>query len=216
MGPDLAAERTPDAPAARLRDAVWLSGAAACPHARKLASGAAPRRDLADAVHALAAVHGHRPGLIEAAHDAGPDPWLADAAEHFAHERARLAGLLAASGPLPSTLGQAATEAALANQRRALAVIGGSARRGCALGAAAALMLDWLFVDRILWVASDAFAFSAQPMRFEREAGLDAAIARSVAGGGSERALLFGAEQLLTQQRGFWSLLDARAAARDA
>ena len=107
------------------------------------ASGLNSSRDLADCVHLLCSLHGNPPSLIELAHRHSAEgfarDWLARAAEAFERERLFLVRLTSAVGPLPSTPGAAETEAALNAQRNALEILATSERRGCALGAAAAL-----------------------------------------------------------------------------
>lgn len=201
--------------AVRLADLVQADGSAAHPHARALRSPTVARRDLADAVHALCAVHGTLPGVADKARRGdGADDWLAASAEAFAAERGLLSRLVAASGPLPSTPGQAASEAALVGQRQALRVLASSDRAGCALGVVVALAFEWRAVRPILGNAASAFGITERFELPNPTAGSDAAIAAALASGASERALLFGADQLLAQHRGLWSLLEARAAAR--
>lgn len=193
-------------------------GSAAGPLPRALARPDAGARDLADAVHLLCALHGGYPGLIEQTLLAHPDDaataWLEAAAAGFAGERALLARLTAAAGPIPSTPGQAETEAAIATQRHTLAMLAASARPGCALGAAVALVLDWATVRLALAVAARRTGVTlAAPDLPEAEA-----TARFVADFADtpalRRALQFGAEQLLVQQRHFWELAAARQSAR--
>ena len=118
------------------------------------ASGLNSSRDLADCVHLLCSLHGNPPSLIELAHRHSAEgfarDWLARAAEAFERERLFLVRLTSAVGPLPSTPGAAETEAALNAQRNALEILATSERRGCALGAAAALVGDWWPIRRIL------------------------------------------------------------------
>lgn len=213
MGPNAAISADQSSLAARLAHLAAADGTSAHPHAGLLRRSAAPRRDLADAVHALCAVHGARPGAAEEARRRAGDPWLDRAADLFAAERAVLARLCSAAGPLPSTPGQSATEAALAGQRHALGVLAASDRQGCALGVVAALALDWCAVRPVLYRAAAAFGLSDDVLP-NPTAGVEDALARAVARGVSERAVLFGAEQLLAQHRGLWSLLEARADAR--
>lgn len=184
----------------------------------RLVSGRASRRDLADAVHALCMLHGHHPGMaddaltrciqVEAAE------WLGAVAHGFADDRAALATLVAAAGPLPSTPGHAESEAAILTQRHALDMLARSDRRGCASGAVAALALDWPAIRGVLDRAAEAFgaeiASGALPDPAVTAAAL-AALGDTVA---CERAIGFGAQQLLAQHRGLWSLLEARAEAR--
>ena len=169
-------------------------------------------RDLTDSVHALCILYCGHPDPIAAASARSDDRelrrWLADAADAFTTERHALAAVVAAAGPLPSTPNQAQSEATLAHQRHALDTLARSDRAGCAIGSAVALVLDWRSVRRLVnRVASRAgvdLAPSQLPIE-EPPAIFDPAL---------ERARLFGARQLLTQQRGLWQLLEARAAAR--
>jgi len=118
------------------------------------ASGRHSGRDLADAVHLLCSLHGRYPGLIELALQRcskGPiQDWLARASEGFERERLYLVRLTSAVGPLPSTPGAAETEASLVSARHALETLAMSERKGCALGAATALVGDWWPVRRLL------------------------------------------------------------------
>lgn len=166
-------------------------------------------RDLADAAHGLCKLYGSHPTCIDTAAqrvaDALLGPWLRHAAEGFTAERNYLAAVVAAAGPTPSTPGQAQSEAALVGQRHALEVLASSDRIGCAIGAAFALVADWHAVRPLL-------------DRLATRAGLTAIPADLPAGAPADllddRARLFGARQLLTQQRQLWALLEARAAAR--
>lgn len=211
------------APTANAWDAVvrlaQADGIVAHPHLRALLDGRVQQRDLADAVHALCAVHGRQPGMIDAAlarraQDAAHD-WLAVASAAFAGERAYLARLTAAVGPLPSTPGQAESESSFAGQRHALEMLARSDRGGCATGAVAALMLDWQPTRQMLDRAAERFGVTPPDDRLP----LDANTARVVATLGDtpacERAIVFGAQQLFAQHRGFWDLLDSRRTARD-
>lgn len=190
-------------------------GAATHPFHARLRAARAPARDLGDAVHALCQVHGEHPDLIEiVAKGAPPSParaWLDHAAAAFAAERAGLAQLTAAAGPLPSTPGQARTEAALTAERHALEMLARSERAGVGLGAAAALLIDWAALRAVLDRAAERFGAalppSALPSLGETAAALDASPA-------AERAISFGAQQLFAQHRGLLSLLEARASAR--
>ena len=182
------------------------------------ASGVHSARDLADAVHLLCSLHGRHPSLIEVAHRnsaAGPArEWLGRAAEGFERERLFLVRLTAAVGPLPSTPGAAETEASLSAQRNALEILAASERRGCALGAAAALVGDWWPVRRLLDRAASRAGLDAPAPSLPDETTVVAAIEAASDTPASERALSFGSEQLLLQHRGLFDLLEARAEAR--
>lgn len=187
-------------------------GTGAHPFALQLAGPRPSPRDMGDAVHALCAVHGHHPDLLTIVAEGAMAPaardWLLRAAAGFAAERATLAQLVVAAGPLPSTPGQAETAAALTAERHTLAMLARSERTGVALGAAAALVGDWPAIRGVLARAADRFGVALSPADLPDPAALlDTAQ-------GSERAVGFGAQQLLAQHRGLWSLLEARASAR--
>ncbi|WEK42601.1 MAG: hypothetical protein P0Y64_14610 [Candidatus Sphingomonas colombiensis] len=184
-----------------------------------LAYPATPLRDLADAVHALCALHGMAPSIID---QAGTAPgssgavreWLSAAALAFDAERNLLATLTAAVGPLPSTPGQAQSEAAIVSQRHALTMLAESDRVGCAVGATAAFLLEWTSIRRVLVIAGERVGIFPErsPLPTDRQT---IAMLDDLGGGSAtRRAVTFGVQQLLAQHRGLWQLLDARASAR--
>lgn len=181
------------------------------------ARGREAARDLADAVHLLSSLHGRHPGVIDLARikPAEDDArgWLDAAAEGFAAERAYLMRVVVAAGPLPSTPGQAETEAAVAGQRHAIEMLAGSERNGCALGAAIALVLDWRAARAVIDAAAQRFSVPLTPPSLPSTR-QTLAIAEGVVSPGVERALVFGAQQLIVQHRGLWDLLEARSGAR--
>lgn len=194
-------------------------GSARHPFVRTVSARGATTRDLADAIHLLCALHGRHPGVIDHAMTHGPssaaESWLEEAASAFAQERALLARLTAAAGPIPSTPGQAESEAAVAHQTHALDMLAQSDRAGCAVGAAIALILDWHSIRGVLDAAADraglTVARPALPIDADT-ATLAAALASDPA---VERAMSFGAQQLLAQHRALWDLAEARKSARD-
>ena len=177
-----------------------------------------PARDLADAVHLLCGLHGNQPSLVELAHRhsaEGPArEWLARAAESFERERLFLVRLTSAVGPLPSTPGAAETEATMNAQRNALEILSTSERKGCALGAAAALVGDWWPIRRLLDRAASRAGIDSPAPALPDEASIVAVIEAASDTPASERALGFGGEQLLLQHRGLFDLLEARSDAR--
>ncbi len=189
-----------------LASLVAREGTASSSYVDALCARRASTRDLSDAVHAVCLLHGHHPGLVDhaiARTRSAPD-WLAEAASSFTAERAWLAGLVAAAGPLPSTPSQAEAEAAISGQRHAFDMLAGSDRAGCALGAVAALMLDWVAIHRLLDVAASRFGVAPQPYAFTHPDIVES----------HRRAALFAGQQVLAQHRGLWQLLESRAAAR--
>lgn len=199
---------------------VAEDGSARHPHLNSLIEGSGPHaaRDLADSIHLLCSVHGHYPGLIEQAHSAcrgGPgQKWLGHAADAFERERLYLVRLTAAVGPLPSTPGAAETEATLVAQRHALEILAKSERRGCSLGACTALVSDWWPIRRLLDRAASRIGIETPAPSLPDEASVLSVIAKECDTPASERALAFGGEQMLLQNRGLFDLLEARAAAR--
>lgn len=197
---------------------VKADGTHAHRHAAALCDRAAPMHDVTDAVHIACILHGRQPGVIDhaCAHTHVPvaAAWLAEAADAFATERQYLAAIVSAAGPLPSTPGQAESESAVTAQRHALDMLAQSDRVGCAFGAAAALALDWAMTREIFDGAADRLGLAdvalALPAPHETAFVVDSFGDRPAV----ERALLFGAQQFLAQQRGLWDLLEARSSAR--
>jgi hypothetical protein len=175
-------------------------------------------RDLSDAVHLLCSLHGRYPGLVEVALQRCPDgpvqSWLSRASEAFERERLYLVRLTSAVGPLPSTPGAAETEASLVAARHALETLALSERKGCALGAATALVGDWWPIRRLLDRAAARAGLQCPAPSLPDEASIVEVIGLSSDGPASERALAFGSEQLLLQHRALFDLLEARASAR--
>lgn len=175
-------------------------------------------RNLADLLHVLCILHGRYPGIVDHAAlrvvEAAPRAWLADAAYGFAGERAYLARLAVAAGPVPSTPGGAASDAAVFGQRHAIEMLAQSERQGCALGAAMAVVLDWAAIRFALDAAAHRYGIEA-PAYAAADADRIAGVADGFGPDGApRRALMFGAEQVLVQHYGLWDLLESRAAAR--
>ena len=209
----------PDAAAAQVAR-VAEYGLAGHPHAVHLASASGPlaARDLADAVHLLCSLYGRHPGLVELAlghAPAGPvRDWLAAASDAFERERLYLVRLTAAVGPLPSTPGSAETESVLGAQRHAIETLALSERRGCALGATTALVADWGAVRFVLDRAALRMGVEVPACLLPDAEAVLTVIRAAIDGIAAERALGFGGEQLLLQNRGLFDLLEARASAR--
>jgi hypothetical protein len=206
---------------AELLDALVASdGTGAHPHVRSgaLSSGPEAMRNLADAVHFLCLLHGRYPGVIDSAARKAIDPasrqWMAEAADAFAEERAFLSKIASAVGPLPSTQGQAQCEAAVAAQRKAIDMLAESDRHGCAVGAAIALTLDWRTIRVLLDISAQRLDLTPPTCTLpdlRETARLAATVADTPA---VERAMVFGAQQLVMQHSGLWDLMAARAASR--
>lgn len=195
-------------------------GSASHPYigAPELLQGDAAHRNLADVVHFFCLAHGRYPGVVDLAASRVTHPaarhWILKASAGFTAERSVLTRLVVAAGPLPSTPGQARSEAAVTAQTHALATLAQSERNGTALGSAIALVLDWRMIRRVMDAAGRRFGIDPSPMDLPTlTESLDIATA-SASTPAVERALAFGAQQLLIQQRGLWDLLETRAGAR--
>jgi hypothetical protein len=201
-------------------DLVTSEGAAA--HAfvqsRKLVDGRSATRNLADAIHFFCILHGRHPGVMDhaAARAVEPDErrWFAAATGAFAMERAYLSALSAAAGPMPSTAGQQQCEATVLAQSHAIDMLGQSERRGCALGAAVALAIDWRAIRAVLDAAAQRLDVMIRPATLPDLPDTISLIAAQQSSPAVERAMLFGAQQMLAQHRGLWDLLATREAVR--
>lgn len=197
-------------------------GSAAHPYlaSSELLRGPDAARNLADAVHSLCTLHGRHPSVIDLAAERTVDPatraWLIAASEAFAGERHYLAALAVAAGPVPGTPGGSASEAAVASQHAAIATLGRSERRGCALGAALGLAADWAGIRDVLDAAGRRLGVDPPPRRLAELEAIQAVAQAAADSAPVERALLFGVEQILVQHHCLWALLEAREQARRA
>lgn len=183
-----------------------------------LVLGRTPTRLIADSVHLIGMLQGRQPGIIDYAATRCIQPaavaWLEEAAAAFAIERGYLTRLTSTAGPMPSTPGQADTEATVAAQRHALDMLAQSDRNGCAIGAAVALIIDWMAIRVVLDSASERFGLTIPKCALpdlQETTSMVGAIANAP---GIERAMAFGAQQIFAQHRGLWDLIEARASAR--
>lgn len=204
----------------RLLMAVAEQGSAAHPYPRSadLLSSPDAARNLSDAVHFLCMLHGRRPGVIDHAANRCLSPsgraWFAEATEAFAAERLFLTRLAVAAGPIPGTPGHASTESTVLSQRHALEMLAQSERKGCALGAAVALAIDWATVRGVIDVAAQRFGVDVPVRRMSHPHEVAAFAMVEASSPAMERAMMFGAEQISVQHFGLWDLLEARQQAR--
>ncbi len=214
-------ERSGFAPAAAHAARMAAAGTHGHLHAQDLqmvANGILPR-DFDDLVHLLCNLYGRHPAFLDLALTlcpAGPvQEWLALAANAFERERLYLVRLTAAVGPPPSTPGNAQTEAALVAQRHALETLARSERSGCALGAATALIGDWRSIRPLLDRAASRVGIEAPAFGLPDEHSISNVLDDCAVTAGADRAIRFGAEQMLLQHRAMFDLLEARAEARE-
>jgi hypothetical protein len=195
-------------------------GSASHPYTHSFELNADPlaNRNLADVLHLLSMLHGAQPGLVEASamRNVAPqaDQWFKRAVRGFAVERSYMAQLIVVAGPTPSTPGEAETGAAVLGQRHALDTIAASDRFGCALGAVAALLFDWQSIRSVLDTAAVRNGIEVPECELPDDDETSSVLNRLPPQPRLDRALAFGARQLLVQHRGLWDLLETRAKAR--
>lgn len=186
---------------------------------RRLAMPGVAGRDLADAVHAICSVHGRPNDLFEEAARRSVGEldarWIEAAADAFQLERSYLAHLMAAVGPLPSTPGQAESDAAFAGLRHTFDMLARSDRAGCATGAALALVIDWHAFRTILDAAALRAGSTIAATQLPDLAETGTIAAGHAASAAVRRAMAFGAQQTFAQHRGLCDVIEARAVARD-
>ena len=201
---------------------VAVEGSAAHRHVRttSLVDTAEATRNATDAIHHLCMLHGRHPGVIDHAAARTTETMIRGAlfaaADVFSAERGLLAKLVVAAGPLPSTPGQAETEASVIAQHHAIEMLAQSDRSGCAIGAAIAVMLDWHAIRPVLDAAARRFGVNTTPLSLPDRDALRHLARSACPTPATERAMMFGAQQIATQHRGLWDLLEARSIARAA
>jgi hypothetical protein len=204
----------------RLLACVDEHGSAAHPYLRSdaLLRGPHAARNLSDAVHFLCMLHGRHPGVIDHAANRCVEPstraWFNSATTAFAEERAFLARLSFAVGPTPSTPGAGDSESTVMGQRHAMEMLAQSERKGCALGAAFAVVVDWSSIRTVLNAAALRFGLEVPVSRLSLDAEVAALADAACSTPPLQRATLFGANQIVLQHHGLWDLLEARQLAR--
>lgn len=193
--------------------AGFLDRCMAAPDLRKSVKDSLPAL-LADIAHFLNISHGRYPGVIDHAAskivDAEARSWLTQATGAFAAERAFLNRLTVAAGPIRRHPDQDKVEALLATQHRSFEMLATSDRRGCPAGAAMAFALDWQATRELLDRAALMLGLEREQCTLpstESTVKLADALSGQPA---VERAMAFGSEQLLAQQKGLWHLIAAR------
>lgn len=192
---------------------AFLDRCMTAPDLRKSVKDSLPAL-LADVAHFLNVSHGRHPGVIDHAAEKITDDaaqmWLQKAKNGFAAERVFLNRMTVAAGPIRRHLDQDKVEALLATQHRSFEMLASSDRKGCPAGAAMAFVLDWQATRPLLDQA--AMMLSIQPFKSELPTATETmALADTLCGQPAvERAMAFGSQQLLAQQKGLWHLIAAR------
>jgi hypothetical protein len=192
---------------------VFLDRSMSSPDLRKSVKHSLPAL-LADIAHFLNISHGRFPGVID--HAAGKivdleaRDWLTAATAAFTAERAFLNRLTVAAGPIRRHVDQDKVEALLATQHRSFEMLATSDRRGCPAGTALAFSLDWQATRGLLDRGAMMLGLEGEDCTLP-DASSTIALADALAGDPAvERAMAFGSEQLLAQQKGLWQLIAAR------
>ena len=205
-----------------LDPALFDGGAGRHPWLVQLASdhGRAAGLDLADAVHWLSKLHGGAIGLVDGASlkagGAAERSFLARAYEAWQCERRALTRLVVAVGPAPSTPGQIADDATVAGLSAAIATLATSERSGVALGAAAALVVEWHGLRALMNRAADRFTVTIPGCDLPSGVEVLATVAGLLDGPTTARAATFGARELIHQHGSLVELLRRRSTARQA
>jgi hypothetical protein len=169
---------------------------------------------MADIAHFINISHGRHPGVIDHAAskivDDAARTWLIQAADGFAAERRYLNALTVAAGPIRRHIGQDKVTAMITGQNKNFEMLATSDRNGCPAGCAIAFVTDWsqsrVLLDRAALILGMQPAPNALPTQQDCTHLADA-IATNDA---TRRAMAFGAQQLLGQQRGLWQMIAAR------
>lgn len=169
---------------------------------------------IADIAHFLCISHGRHPGIVDhAATKIVEEPareWLVQAIDGFAVERGYLNQLTVAAGPIARQTGQEKITAIIANQSKSFEMLATSDRNGCAAGAAIAFVMDWQNTRDLL--DECALALGIQPSKLalpdsSKSINLANMLTPDTA---RQRAMTFGSQQMLAQQRGLWHLIVSR------
>jgi hypothetical protein len=171
---------------------------------------------VADIAHFINISHGRHPGIIDhAAHKVADDAarkWLIRSIDAFAAERAFLNALTVAAGPERRHNGENKVAALILGQTKNFEMLATSDRKGCPAGAAIAFVIDWqrsrpLLSAVALHVGLDVPACALPDISECTDLADKLGATESY-----RRAMRFGAEQILAQQRGLWQLIAARHA----
>ena len=169
---------------------------------------------LADIGHFMNICFGRHPGIIDHAGlkivDQEARGWLAQAIDAFALERSFLNRLTIAAGPVHRQIGQDRVNTLIENQSRSMEMLATSDRNGCPAGAAMAFALDWQQCRPLLDRAAMILGMEA-PNCLLPSIEATAELAQTLSNRSTvQRAMLFGSDQMLAQQRGLWQIIATR------
>jgi hypothetical protein len=136
--------------------------------------------------------------------------WLIRAIDAFAAERAFLNALTVAAGPERRHTGENKIAGLILGQAKNFEMLATSDRKGCPAGAAIAFVIDWQRSRLLLSAVALHVGLDVPPCTLPE---IDECCDLAEKLGMTEsyrRAMRFGAEQILAQQRGLWQLIAAR------
>lgn len=179
------------------------------------ASGRAAKAGLlADIAHFMHISHGRYPGLVEHAaqrvEDNSARLWLVQAIDGMLGERAYLNRLTINAGPIRRLAGQDKVNALVESQAKNFEMLATSDRKGCPSGAAIAFVLDWLQTRPLLDIVAQETGVDASTSNLPTVQECVQLVRTLDRNPSYRRAMAFGADQTLAQQRGLWQLVVAR------
>ena len=171
----------------------------------------------ADIAHFMNVCFGRHPGVIDFAGqkivEQEAREWLVQAIDAFALERVFLNRLTVEAGPIHRQVGQDRVNNLVETQGRSMEMLASSDRNGCPAGAAMAFALDWQNIRPLLDYVAVRLGIEA-PICLLPDRIKTANLAQQLAETASvQRAMTFGRDQMLAQQRGLWQVIAARHAA---
>ncbi len=171
---------------------------------------------IADIAHFINVSYGRHPGIIDHAAnkivDDAARQWLVEAIDGFVGERRFLNSMTVAAGPIRRHVGQDKVSALIAGQSKSFEMLATSDRRGCPAGAALAFVIDWQETRPLLERIALHIGLEPPLITLPGQASSAAVAAELAKDDAVTRAMGFGAQQMLAQQRGLWHLIAARHA----
>lgn len=169
---------------------------------------------IADISHFINISHGRHPGVVDHAAlrivDDVARKWLVDAIEGFAVERGFLNALTVNAGPIRRHVGQDKITALILGQSKNFEMLATSDRKGCPAGAAIAFVLDWHQTRALLNRVALHIGMEPPALTLPSVTRCSVLAEQLANDEGYCRAMSFGSQQLLGQQRGLWQLIAAR------
>jgi hypothetical protein len=169
---------------------------------------------VADIAHFMCIAHGRLPGVIDFAAtkivDDEARKWFVKAINAFGSERSFLNRLTVAAGPVTRQLGQDKVTALVTAQVKNFRMIATSDRKGCAAGAAIAFVVDWQATRPLLEACALNLGIDPDFANLPETAESQFLAEKLAFSDSASRAMMFGGQQLLGQQRGLWQLISAR------